>query len=119
MHEFAQRELRLFQLRLAFVEDFLCSREISVVEKLASKTSRLESRFQRAGGQRARQLEIFDAEVERFVNAQPAGIEQVDNQTRGIAMQVASGGEELGDLSRGRSFSDDGRASGAQSVDGA
>ena len=65
------------------------------------------------------QIEVFDAEIKGFGDAEPARIEEVDDEACRVAMHVGHRSEQLADLVHRGTIAKDRRASGAEGIDGA
>ena len=63
------------------------------------------------------QIKVFDPQIERFIDPQSAGIEQVNNQAGWVTVEVTNRSQQLADLSGRRTFAEGRRAFGAQGLD--
>ena len=65
------------------------------------------------------QVEVLDAEIKGFGDAEPASIEEVDDEAGRVAMHVGDRSEQLADFGHGATIAKGGWASGAEGIDGA
>ena len=63
------------------------------------------------------QVEVLDAQIQGFGDAEPASVEQMDNEACGIAMHVSYRGEQLADFCWRRTVAKGGRPPGAKCID--
>jgi hypothetical protein len=64
------------------------------------------------------QVEVLEAEIKGFGDAEPARIEEVDDEAGWVAMHVGHRSEQLADLVHGGTIAKDRRASGAEGING-
>ncbi len=63
-------------------------------------------------------IEVLDAQIKGFSDAEAASIEEVDDEAGRVAVHVGHQGEQLADLRWGGTVAKGGRASGAEGIDG-